>query len=553
MDVWGNEYEVSYDGMERKNCYIADSGELVAVFSSPPFGLGMLKRAEYYKVADSAFADGEWNYGCTVETLIEITRGGGVREVAKSVDVMDGICFNETIVIAKGDSGYSAYELAVAGGFVGSVEEWILSLKQPALEARDLTLETNENVIISENIRVTAEDTRVASESVRVTAEELRVIAEDKREHDTQTVIDSSKSATVESVKAKDIALATEKSVRDGELLRVVAESERIVAEDGRVDAELVRRGSIVDALDQVSVAVVDAETATVNALNATSLTDTARVATVTVTQEANEVLGTINSKIASTVSVLPQTLTSEQQAQVHTNIDTKAIAEMAAKQLFIKQWDIACKHTSGENKGLYNQETGFFELNGIKDIELDEAITIYSMFPFSSIISIYCLSLFGGFRTLIPIAQSNDTIITFNSLGYTSKNILEVFYFNSNYPQFYSLTFAWSINLRKVTMLCSSGIDFKSGLVFRDCTKLSDLTIKTLKSNIDLHWSPLIKKLDIIYALTYRYNISTASIIFTLHSDVYAWASVDAEILALLPAGNYNNKEVGEVQLATL
>ena len=48
--------------------------------------------------------------------------------------------------------------------------------------------------------------------------------------------------------------------------------------------------------------------------------------------------------------------------------------------QLFTTLWDIACSYRGYDQAkvGQYNKNTGFFELNGIKDITLDQALRIY-------------------------------------------------------------------------------------------------------------------------------------------------------------------------------
>ena len=51
---------------------------------------------------------------------------------------------------------------------------------------------------------------------------------------------------------------------------------------------------------------------------------------------------------------------------------------------------------------------------------------------------------------------------------------------------------------------------------------------------------------------LTQRWNAPNKIITIMVDDIVYAWASIDLDVLALLPTGNYNNKEVGEVQLGT-
>lgn len=45
----------------------------------------------------------------------------------------------------RGDKGYSAYQIAVQNGFIGTEEEWIASLKQPALDAAETANEAADN------------------------------------------------------------------------------------------------------------------------------------------------------------------------------------------------------------------------------------------------------------------------------------------------------------------------------------------------------------------------------------------------------------------------
>lgn len=88
----------------------------------------------------------------------------------------------------QGIQGWSAYEVAVKHGFVGTEEEWVQSLKQPALDAAAEALEakaqveaTEKAVKEAEALRVTAEQGRVNAENTRVSAETTRDTAEQER------------------------------------------------------------------------------------------------------------------------------------------------------------------------------------------------------------------------------------------------------------------------------------------------------------------------------------------------------------------------------------
>ena len=89
----------------------------------------------------------------------------------------------------QGIQGWSAYEVAVKHGFVGTEEEWVQSLKQPALDAAAEALDakaqveaTEQAVKEAESLRVTAEQGRVAAETKRVDNEDARIAAETARD-----------------------------------------------------------------------------------------------------------------------------------------------------------------------------------------------------------------------------------------------------------------------------------------------------------------------------------------------------------------------------------
>ena len=88
----------------------------------------------------------------------------------------------------QGIQGESAYEIAVNNGFVGTEEEWLTYLRQPALDAADQALQAKAQVEATEAIvkeaealRVEAENTRVSNENIRQQNETTRVGAENIR------------------------------------------------------------------------------------------------------------------------------------------------------------------------------------------------------------------------------------------------------------------------------------------------------------------------------------------------------------------------------------
>ena len=140
----------------------------------------------------------------------------------------------------QGIQGWSAYELAVKHGFVGTEAEWVQSLKQPALDAAAEALDakaqveaTEQAVKEAEALRVTAEQGRVNAENTRVSNENTRISNEDSRK------AEESKRVTAENAR-----IAAETSRKEAESSRVNAESDRVEAEGARAAAEQLRANS---------------------------------------------------------------------------------------------------------------------------------------------------------------------------------------------------------------------------------------------------------------------------------------------------------------------
>lgn len=137
----------------------------------------------------------------------------------------------------QGIQGWSAYEVAVKHGFVGTEEEWVQSLKQPALDAAAEALDakaqveaTEQAVKEAEALRITAEQGRVNAENTRVSNENTRISNEDSR-----------KAEETKRVTAENERIAAENSRRSEEDIRKTNEANRISAESSRASAETLR------------------------------------------------------------------------------------------------------------------------------------------------------------------------------------------------------------------------------------------------------------------------------------------------------------------------
>lgn len=158
----------------------------------------------------------------------------------------------------QGIQGWSAYEVAVKHGFVGTEEEWVQSLKQPALDAAAEALEakaqveaTEQAVKEAEALRVTAEQGRVNAENTRVSNENTRISNEDSRkaEESKRVTAENARIAAEGARAAAEQLRANSESERNtkekeriaNEAIRVASESERVTAETSRKEEEAKR------------------------------------------------------------------------------------------------------------------------------------------------------------------------------------------------------------------------------------------------------------------------------------------------------------------------
>lgn len=137
----------------------------------------------------------------------------------------------------QGIQGWSAYEVAVKHGFVGTEEEWVQSLKQPALDAAAEALEAKAQVEATEQAVKGAEASRVTAEQGRVNAENTRVSNENTRISNE----DSRKAEESKRVTAENARIAAENSRKSEEDIRKTNEANRISAESARASAETLR------------------------------------------------------------------------------------------------------------------------------------------------------------------------------------------------------------------------------------------------------------------------------------------------------------------------
>lgn len=172
----------------------------------------------------------------------------------------------------QGIQGWSAYEVAVQHGFVGTEAEWIQSLKQPALDAAAEALEAKAQVEATEQAVKEAEALRVTAEQGRVNAENTRVSNEDERIDNE----DTRKAEEAKRIAAENSRISAENARKSEEEIRKTNEANRVSAESARSSAETLRASAEVERNTNEQ-ARIAAETARASAESARATAETAR------------------------------------------------------------------------------------------------------------------------------------------------------------------------------------------------------------------------------------------------------------------------------------
>lgn len=200
----------------------------------------------------------------------------------------------------------------------------------------------------------------------------------------------------------------------------------------------------------------------------------------------------------------------------------TKEIAD-SKRALFIDLWNDACG-----GYGKYNAETGYFELNGITDLEYDEAKRIYNL---------KCRPNYAGDNT-VGLLSRNLKVRTFFPINYmygaTALNLscfcqingsLEVIRIeddavnhtvnNINY------SFYQCFKLKSILGVIRFTNTVATGSAFSYCRALQDIKINGLRNNISFPDSSKLSYDSLQYLIMYAVAQSN-SITVTVHPDIY-------------------------------
>lgn len=252
----------------------------------------------------------------------------------------------------QGIQGWSAYEVAVKHGFVGTEEEWVQSLKQPALDAAAEALDakaqveaTEQAVKEAEALRVTAEQGRVANERTRTIDENTRRANESARQtwetqrreaEDTRIAAEISRKSEEEIRKTNEAnRVSAESSRASAETLRASAEAERNTNEQKRIEEET-KRISSEEGRVAAEAERVDNEDARIAAETARDTAEQERIAN-EATRQANEAIretqeAAREKNTADAITAVNEAKTAAQQATTNANTAANNANTQAAR-----------------------------------------------------------------------------------------------------------------------------------------------------------------------------------------------------------------------------
>lgn len=194
--------------------------------------------------------------------------------------------------------------------------------------------------------------------------------------------------------------------------------------------------------------------------------------------------------------------------------------SEKAKKAVFIDLWNKACG-----NYGKYNEQTGFFELNGLTDITYEQALEIYNAGPIEGTAG-YARYRTSNIRTNLPTVGSGD-VVTLTNTFHRCTNLEFAFVEVANTA---INSFNDCSKLRVIGRLDgfasslyninASGAD---NTTFRNCASLEMVygMIKSANPNIYVADCPKLTLENFQFWVKNASN--TIAVTITVHPDVYA------------------------------
>lgn len=171
----------------------------------------------------------------------------------------------------------------------------------------------------------------------------------------------------------------------------------------------------------------------------------------------------------------------------------------------------------------VYNEQTGFYELNGLTDITEEQMRDIYNATNPVVSMNDRTAALSGlNIRTNLPFVvqggyQTCRTHALFSGCRYLEVANLGI---GKYYAQTISYAFRGCSNLVKITTVIDVS-NLNLSHIFISCSKLETVNLEKVSKDISFSDSPLISLESLQYLITNAAN--TSAITVTVHADVYA------------------------------
>ena len=377
--------------------------------------------------------------------------------------------------------------------------EQIEELQKPASDMISELDKTNNAVKTNEQQRIDNENARVSSENARKESEDTRKSAENTRASNEE----ARKTAEAGRTSAEGSRVKSEQSRVDAESNRVKAENTRVEKENARQTAETTRDTNE-QSRKQAEASRVTAEQGRVTEFN--RLKTESETATQNATTQANYAKQQGDS-VARTVN------------------EIKTAQEELTTVLNTQQGNRALYVAAG---AVYNEQTGFYELNGLTDITEEQMRNIY-VYTSGAINQNDLSGKFSNLpiRTNLPFKANSGSYFGDASIGamFVKNHTIEVINIGSTvYPNYIGYAFAQCDKLRKILTvinLNSYSLGKPITTMFQGCILLEYVRIQKIRQSILFSNSPLLSLESLQYLITNADN--TLAITVTVHADVYA------------------------------
>lgn len=193
------------------------------------------------------------------------------------------------------------------------------------------------------------------------------------------------------------------------------------------------------------------------------------------------------------------------------------------------------------EAGAVYNEETGYYELNGLTDITEEQMLRIYNVFKDYSIED-------SAFRYAYKVNIRTNIVAKNNTFANSSNkcNCSSMFYYSPQlevirlcddtdisknfgiHPSVCDNMFAGCVNLSKILGVLFGDNITSFGYMFGRCAKLCDIRFSKLSTNINFEHSPLINYESVSYLIDNAAN--TSAITVTVHPTTYSYLTGTAQ-----------------------